>query len=80
MLKFDPRLVKVLAVVCVSTAVAGELLQNFKVGYILGGTPRSIEIVGLIAAVVASCVMYFPPLWLHFGNIHKRHRERTAPK
>ena len=31
----------VAAVVCVSTAVAGELLQDFKVGYILGGTPRS---------------------------------------
>jgi len=32
----------VAAVVCVSSAVAGELLQDFKVGYILGGTPRSI--------------------------------------
>src|SRR5262249_12556205 len=30
----------VAAVVCVSSAVAGELLQDFKVGYILGGTPR----------------------------------------
>ena len=33
----------VAAVVCVSSAVAGELLQDFKVGYILGGTPRSIQ-------------------------------------
>jgi putative OPT family oligopeptide transporter len=61
----------VAAVVCVSSAVAGELLQDFKVGYILGGTPRSIQIVELIAVVVASCVMYFPLLWLHLGNIHK---------
>ena len=30
----------VAAVGCVSSAVAGELLQDFKVGYILGGTPR----------------------------------------
>ena len=29
----------VAAVVCVSSAVAGELLQDFKVGYMLGGTP-----------------------------------------
>ena len=29
-----------LRVVCVSSAVAGELLQDFKVGYILGGTPE----------------------------------------
>jgi putative OPT family oligopeptide transporter len=57
--------------VCVSSAVAGELLQDFKVGYILGGTPRSIQIVELIAVVVASAVMYFPLLWLHMGNIHK---------
>jgi putative OPT family oligopeptide transporter len=61
----------VAAVVCVSSAVAGELLQDFKVGYILGGTPRSIQIVELIAVVAASCVMYFPLLWLHLGNIHK---------
>ena len=50
----------VAAVVCVSSAVAGELLQDFKVGYILGGTPRTIQIAELIAVVVASLVMYFP--------------------
>jgi putative OPT family oligopeptide transporter len=61
----------VAAVVCVSSAVAGELLQDFKVGYILGGTPRTIQITELIAVVVASCVMYFPLLWLHVGNINK---------
>jgi putative OPT family oligopeptide transporter len=61
----------VAAVVCVSSAVAGELLQDFKVGYILGGTPRSIQIVELIAVVVASMVMYFPLLWLHQGNINQ---------
>jgi putative OPT family oligopeptide transporter len=59
----------VAAVVCVSSAVAGELLQDFKVGYILGGTPRSIQIVELIAVVVASSVMYFPLLLLHQGDI-----------
>jgi putative OPT family oligopeptide transporter len=60
----------VAAVVCVSSAVAGELLQDFKVGYILGGTPRSIQIVELLAVVVASAVMYFPLLALHQGNIN----------
>jgi putative OPT family oligopeptide transporter len=61
----------VAAVVCVSSAVAGELLQDFKVGYILGGTPRSIQIVELIAVVVASLVMYFPLMVLHQGNINR---------
>ncbi len=61
----------VAAVVCVSSAVAGELLQDFKVGYILGGTPRSIQIVELIAVVVASLVMYFPLMILQQGNINR---------
>lgn len=60
----------VAAVVCVSSAVAGELLQDFKVGYILGGTPRSIQIVELIAVMVASAVMYFPLFLLNQGNIN----------
>ena len=59
----------VAAVVCVSSAVAGELLQDFKVGYILGGTPRNIQIAELIAVFVASLVMYFPLVLLHEGNI-----------
>src|SRR5208337_5658420 len=59
----------VAAVVCVSSAVAGELLQDFKVGYILGGTPRRIQIAELVAVVVASFVMYFPIYILQAANI-----------
>ncbi len=59
----------VAAVVCVSSAVAGELLQDFKAGYILGGTPRSIQIVELIAVVVASSVMYWALYILQVANI-----------
>ncbi len=61
----------VAAVVCVSSAVAGELLQDFKVGYILGGTPRTIQIVELIAVVVSSMVMYFPLMILLQGNLNR---------
>ena len=61
----------VAAVVCVSSAVAGELLQDFKVGYILGGTPRTIQITELIAVMVASAVMYFPLFILYEGNIRQ---------
>ena len=57
----------VAAVVCVSSSVAGELLQDFKVGYILGGTPSRIQTAELIAVVVASLVMYFPLAWLQKG-------------
>jgi putative OPT family oligopeptide transporter len=59
----------VAAVVCVSSAVAGELLQDFKAGYILGGTPRTIQMVELLAVVVASSVMYYPLYVLQVGNI-----------
>lgn len=59
----------VAAVVCVSSAVAGELLQDFKVGWFLGGTPRSIQIVELVSVVAASFLMYFPLMVLHEGNI-----------
>src|SRR5580704_937633 len=60
----------VAAVVCVSSSVAGELLQDFKVGYILGGTPRYIQIAELIAVVVASLIMYFPLMVLQQANIN----------
>src|ERR1700680_4535203 len=55
----------VAAVVCVSSAVAGELLQDFKVGYILGGTPRRIQMAELIAVVGGSLAVYWPPYFLH---------------
>jgi putative OPT family oligopeptide transporter len=62
----------VAAVVCVSSAVAGELLQDLKVGYILGGTPAKMEIGDLIGIVVAGLVLFVPlslmdRVW-HFGS------------
>jgi putative OPT family oligopeptide transporter len=69
----------VAAVVCVSSSVAGELLQDFKVGYILGGTPRRIQMAELIAVVVASLAMYWPLYLLDtafgFGS-----RQLSAPQ
>src|ERR1022692_3757387 len=59
----------VAAVVCVSSAVAGEMLQDLKVGHILGGTPKLMQIGDILGIVVASAVMYFPLLWLHMANI-----------
>ena len=62
----------VAAVVCVSSAVAGEMLQDLKVGYILGGTPARMQIGDLLGIVVASLVLFFPLAILdkayHFGS------------
>ena len=62
----------VAAVVCVSSAVAGEMLQDLKVGHILGGTPAKMQIGDLFGIVVASLVLFFPLAILdkayHFGS------------
>ena len=60
----------VAAVVCVSSAVAGEMLQDLKVGHILGGTPRSMQIGDFLGVFAASALLYFPLLILHQGNIN----------
>jgi len=59
----------VAAVVCVSSAVAGEMLQDLKVGHILGGTPRYMQLGDMLGIMVASAVLYFPLFILHAGNI-----------
>jgi putative OPT family oligopeptide transporter len=62
----------VAAVVCVSSAVAGEMLQDLKVGYILGGTPAKMQLGDLAGIVIASLVLFFPLAILdkayHFGS------------
>ena len=60
----------VAAVVCVSAAVAGEMLQDLKVGHILGGTPWKMEIGDLIGVGLASAVMFLPLIVLHQGDIY----------
>lgn len=61
----------VAAVVCVSSAVAGEMLQDLKVGHILGGTPAKMQIGDFLGIAVASLALYFPLLVLHQGNINR---------
>lgn len=59
----------VAAVVCVGAAVAGEMLQDLKVGHILGGTPWKMQ-VGDIFGIMLSAAVMFWPLWiLHQGDI-----------
>jgi putative OPT family oligopeptide transporter len=62
----------VAAVVCVSSAVAGEMLQDLKVGHILGGTPARMQIGDMLGIVVAGLVLFLPLSILddayHFGS------------
>jgi len=60
----------VAAVVCVAAAVAGEMLQDLKVGHILGGTPWKMQVGDLIGVGLAALVMFLPLVILHQGDIN----------
>jgi len=59
----------VAAVGCVSAAVAGEMLQDLKVGHILGGTPWKMQVGDIIGVIVASLVMFFPLYMMHTADV-----------
>lgn len=60
----------VAAVICVAAAVAGEMLQDLKVGHILGGTPWKMQTGDIFGVILAAGVMFFPLLILHQGDIN----------
>jgi putative OPT family oligopeptide transporter len=65
----------VAAIVCVSAAVAGEMLQDLKAGHILGGTPWRMQIGDIIGVVLAGAVMFGVLVFLNDGDIAKGIRE-----
>jgi putative OPT family oligopeptide transporter len=69
----------VAAVICVSSAVAGEMLQDLKVGHILGGTPKLMQIGDLMGIVVSSLAL-FPVLMILDQAYHFGSKELPAPQ
>jgi OPT family oligopeptide transporter len=59
----------VAAIVCVSAAVAGEMLQDLKAGHILGGTPWKMQIGDVIGVILAGSVMFGVLVILNQGDI-----------
>jgi putative OPT family oligopeptide transporter len=59
----------VAAVGCVSAAVAGEMLQDLKVGHILGGTPWKMQVGDIIGVICAGLVLFFPLYMLHTSDV-----------
>ncbi|OFX77492.1 MAG: oligopeptide transporter, OPT family [Bacteroidetes bacterium GWE2_29_8] len=59
----------VAAIVCVSAAVAGEMLQDLKAGHILGGTPWKMQIGDIIGVIAAGSVMFGVLVILNEGDI-----------
>ncbi len=69
----------VAAVVCVSSAVAGEMLQDLKVGHLLGGTPWKMQIGNIFGVLIASMVLYFP-LMVLIGAFKLGGKDLPAPQ
>jgi len=69
----------VAAVVCVSSAVAGEMLQDLKVGHILGGTPWKMQVGNIFGILVSSLLLYFP-IMLLMGAFQVGSKELSAPQ
>jgi putative OPT family oligopeptide transporter len=60
----------VAGVVCVAAAVAGEMLQDLKVGHILGGTPWKMQVGDIFGILLAGLVMFVPLVVLQQGDIN----------
>ncbi len=58
----------VAAVVCCSSGIAGDMMQDLKVGHILGGTPWKMELGEIIGVIFAASVMIFPIMILDMGE------------
>ncbi len=61
-LKGDQGVLAVLgvaAVVCTAMGIAGDMMQDLKVGHILGGTPKSMEMGEMIAVIAAAPALAF---------------------
>jgi len=59
----------VATVVCCSCGVAGDMMQDLKVGHILGGTPWKMELAEIISVVLVSFVLILPIGALHASDI-----------
>jgi len=59
----------VAAVGCVSAAVAGEMLQDLKVGHILKATPWKMQVGDIIGVVVAGLFLFWPLYMLHTSDV-----------
>jgi putative OPT family oligopeptide transporter len=66
-------------VIAVSSAVAGEMLQDLKVGHILGGTPKLMQIGDLMGIIVSSLAL-FPVLMILDQAYHFGSKELPAPQ
>ncbi len=58
----------VAAVVCTALGIAGDMLQDLKVGQLLGGTPKKMQIAEIIGTIFTAFALTFPMAILHKGT------------
>jgi putative OPT family oligopeptide transporter len=58
----------VATVVCCSSGVAGDIMQDLKVGHILGGTPWKMQLGCILGVIAAAFVLVVPLQLLHAGT------------
>ncbi len=59
----------VAAVICAAASMSGDIIQDLKVGQLIGGTPWKMELAGIISVIVMAFILVFPLVILHEGNI-----------
>ena len=67
----NPGIIAALAVasvVCVVAGVAGDMMQDLKIGHYLGGTPWKMELAEMVGVIFASLILIFPIILLHQAN------------
>ncbi|MBN1282508.1 MAG: oligopeptide transporter, OPT family [Proteobacteria bacterium] len=57
------------AVVCCIACLSGDMIQDLKVGQLIGGTPWKMELAAIIGTVVVAFTLVVPIIVLHEGNI-----------
>ncbi len=71
-LKGLPGIASVLAiaaVVCCVACLAGDMIQDLKVGQLIGGTPWKMELAAILGTIVVAFSLIVPIILLHEGNI-----------
>ncbi len=59
----------VAAVVATACSVSGSLIQDFKAGQLIGGTPWKMQVVEIIAVIVLAFFLMGPIIALHEANL-----------
>jgi len=61
--------IAIAAVVCCAACLAGDMIQDLKVGQLIGGTPWKMELAAIIGTIVVAFSLVLPIIILHEGNI-----------